>query len=120
MARRGSESCARRCRAGARLLAPGGRTSQHRGDCPPSRVLHASGPDATLGAASETTISWPAILAAVDAEQQRLGTLVADLAAGKSTSPLTDAERFNLVLGITCHAIYHSGQIQLIKRLAEG
>jgi hypothetical protein len=68
----------------------------------------------------ETTISWPAILAAVDAEQQRLGTLVADLAAGKSTSPLTDAERFNLVLGITCHAIYHSGQIQLIKRLAEG
>jgi hypothetical protein len=34
-----------------------------------------------------------------------------------ATSALADAERFNLVLGITCHAIYHAGQIQLIKRL---
>ena len=28
-----------------------------------------------------------------------------------------DAERFDLILGITCHAVYHAGQIQLIKRL---
>jgi hypothetical protein len=33
--------------------------------------------------------------------------------------PLAAAERFNLVLGITCHAIYHAGQIQPIKRLRE-
>src|SRR5262245_37094243 len=69
--------------------------------------------------ADETAISWPTILATVDTEQQRLGALVADIEAGKLTSPLTDTERFNLVLGITCHAIYHAGQIQLIKRLRE-
>ena len=27
------------------------------------------------------------------------------------------AEAFDLVLGITCHAVYHAGQVQLIKRL---
>jgi hypothetical protein len=65
----------------------------------------------------ETTLSWPEILATVDTAQQRLGALVADIEAGKVTSPLAHDDRFNLVLGITCHAIYHSGQIQLIKRL---
>jgi hypothetical protein len=70
--------------------------------------------------ADETTLSWPAILATVDTQQQRLGALVTDIEAGRVTSPLTDAERFNLVLGITCHAIYHSGQIQLLKRLQGG
>jgi hypothetical protein len=33
---------------------------------------------------------------------------------------MTDAERFNLVLGISCHAVYHAGQVQLIKRLHAG
>lgn len=28
-------------------------------------------------------------------------------------------ERFELTLGITCHAIYHAGQIQRLKKLAE-
>jgi DinB superfamily len=65
----------------------------------------------------ETTLAWQTILATVDREQRRLGTLVADIEAGMATSALADAERFNLVLGITCHAIYHAGQIQLIKRL---
>jgi hypothetical protein len=66
----------------------------------------------------ETRLSWQKILATVETEQQRLGTLVADIEAGKVTSALGDPERFNLVLGITCHAIYHAGQIQLIKRLS--
>jgi DinB superfamily len=65
----------------------------------------------------EHTLSWPTIQAAVESEQRQLGALVADIEAGKATSPLADTERFNLVLGITCHAIYHAGQIQLIKRL---
>jgi DinB superfamily len=65
----------------------------------------------------EATIPWRKILATVATEQQKLAELVADIEAGKATSPLADAERFNLVLGITCHAIYHAGQIQLIKRL---
>ena len=39
------------------------------------------------------------------------------LPSGKGGNKLTDAERFDLVLGITCHAVYHAGQIQLLKRL---
>jgi DinB superfamily len=61
------------------------------------------------------TLSWPQIQAAVLNQQQRLAAAIADSAAG--SSPLSDAQRFELVLGITCHAIYHAGQIQLIKRL---
>ena len=57
-------------------------------------------------------LSWTEIQAVVEKEQSRL----ADVVAG--TEP--DAERFNLVLGVTCHAIYHAGQVQLIKRLNAG
>jgi hypothetical protein len=62
----------------------------------------------------ESVLRWPAIRALVETEQQRLAAIVADIA-----SPIADAERFNLVLGITCHAVYHAGQVQLIKRLHE-
>ena len=62
-------------------------------------------------------LSWKEIVAAVDRQQQRLATLVADIETGRSDSPLSESERFALVLGITCHAVYHAGQIQLIKRL---
>lgn len=62
-------------------------------------------------------LSWPQIQTAVEQQQSRLGAVVADIAAGRASSSLSDAERFNLVLGITCHAVYHAGQIQLLKRL---
>ena len=65
----------------------------------------------------ERTLSWSSILETVATQQQRLAALVEDVTAGAAESPLADAERFNVVLGITCHAIYHAGQIQLIKRL---
>ena len=65
----------------------------------------------------DRTLSWPAVLATVDSEQHRLRELVADVEAGTVPSPLPDDERFGLVLGITCHAIYHAGQVQLLKRL---
>ncbi len=65
----------------------------------------------------ETTLSWPEIAAAVDTEQRRLTALVADIVAGRVSPSLPDTERFDLVLGITCHAVYHAGQVQLIKRL---
>ena len=56
----------------------------------------------------ESSLTWPEIRAVVEAEQSRLAAVVATL---------PDAERFDLVLGVTCHAVYHAGQVQLIKRL---
>jgi len=40
------------------------------------------------------------------------------IAQGRIASPLGEAEQFDLVLGITSHAIYHAGQIQLLKALS--
>ena len=65
----------------------------------------------------EATLPWSRVLAIVEAEQQKLATLVAAIGAGRVRSPLPLAERFDLVLGVTCHAVYHAGQIQLIKRM---
>jgi len=62
-------------------------------------------------------LSWPAILELVEREQQQLATAATDVDERRAASPLSAAERFDLVLGITCHAVYHAGQIQLIKKL---
>jgi hypothetical protein len=58
-------------------------------------------------------IEWPAVLETVEREQEALVDAVA------SGSTLVSAERLDLVLGITCHAVYHAGQVQLLKKLAE-
>jgi hypothetical protein len=63
----------------------------------------------------ESLLPWSRTLEVVETEQQRLAAIVADI--GQRHSPLANAERFDLVLGITCHAVYHAGQVQLIKRL---
>jgi len=55
-------------------------------------------------------LGWPEIQAALDAEQQQLSAAVAAL-------DQLDGDRLEIVLGATCHAIYHAGQVQLIKRL---
>ena len=65
-------------------------------------------------------LGWPEVLAALEAEQRELAGVVSDLAAGRASSPLAAQERFDLVLGVTCHAIYHAGQVQLLKRLQAG
>ena len=65
-------------------------------------------------------LSWPEVVKAVDTQQQLLAKLVVDIDAGRLQSPLAEAERFALVLGITCHAVYHAGQVQLLKKLHEG
>jgi hypothetical protein len=65
-------------------------------------------------------LSWPEIQAALAAEQERLSAVVAGIAGGHVPSPLPEAQRFDLVLGATCHAVYHAGQVQLIKRLRAG
>jgi hypothetical protein len=65
----------------------------------------------------EKKLSWTAIVTLVDASHQRLSRAVGEIAGGNRPSPLSEAERFDLVIGITGHAAYHAGQIQLIKKL---
>lgn len=65
-------------------------------------------------------LSWTEVTSILASEQQKLSTALADATAGRARSPLSEAERFDLVLGVTCHAIYHAGQIQLLKRLHAG
>jgi hypothetical protein len=62
-------------------------------------------------------LGWPDIAAVVEQQQGRLVAVIGDLGAGRIRSPLSEPERFDLVLGITCHAIYHAGQVQLLKVL---
>jgi len=62
-------------------------------------------------------VSWTQIRSALDCEQLRLAAVIAGIADGRAQRSLTSGERLDLVLGITCHAIYHAGQIQLIKQL---
>jgi hypothetical protein len=63
--------------------------------------------------ADESRLSWARVLSVVGAEQQKLADAVNKLGAA-------NADAFNVVLGITCHAVYHAGQIQLLKRLHDG
>ena len=66
---------------------------------------------------NESPLSWKAITATLEASQQRLSQAVAGIASGARTSPLGEAECFDLIVGITGHAAYHAGQVQLIKKL---
>ena len=65
----------------------------------------------------ESRLTWKEIAATLDAAQQRLSQAVSEIASGARISPLGEAERFDLIVGITGHAAYHAGQIQLIKKL---
>jgi hypothetical protein len=67
--------------------------------------------------ASEKTLTWSAIREVVESEHQALLSSAAEIENGLWNSPLSESERFGRLLGITCHAVYHAGQIQLIKRL---
>jgi hypothetical protein len=71
-------------------------------------------------AAGRGPMTWPKILDVVRGEQERLAALVEDIAQGRRKPALPDDECLDLVLGITCHAVYHAGQVQLLKRLNEG
>jgi hypothetical protein len=63
--------------------------------------------------------AWPKVVAILRTEQERLASAVAEIEAGRLSSPLADGERFDPIPGITCHAVYHAGQIQLVKRLRQ-
>jgi hypothetical protein len=56
------------------------------------------------------TLAWPKVTATLEAEQDRLATIVADIGAGRGASPLPESEQFDLILGVTCHAVYHAGR----------
>jgi DinB superfamily len=62
-------------------------------------------------------LSWPDIRTVLEKEQRQRAAVIGDIAEGRAQSSLMDTERFDIVLGITCHAVYHAGQIQLIKKL---
>jgi hypothetical protein len=66
------------------------------------------------------TPSWDTVRETLETTQQRLAGVVADIGSGAGSSPLDGREQFDLVLGLACHAVYHAGQIQLIKVLASG
>ena len=69
--------------------------------------------------ADESRLSWREIVATLEAAQQRLSQAVSEIASGARISPLGEAERFDVVIGITGHAAYHAGQIQLLKKLID-
>jgi len=64
----------------------------------------------------ETVMTWRDIRALLDTEQRRLADAVASASTGERRAP-SDGTPFDLVLGITCHAVYHGAQIQLLKKL---
>ena len=63
------------------------------------------------------TLAWPKILETVATQQERLAEAIDGLPNAQLAD---DVKPFDLVLGITCHAIYHAGQVQLIKVLRQG
>lgn len=67
---------------------------------------------------SASDLSWSQIQSLVEANHKQVTDTVRAIGDGRARSPLTDTEQFDLVLGITSHAVYHAGQIQLLKKLA--
>lgn len=65
----------------------------------------------------EKPLAWAKVQSALETEQQKLAAVVADIARGRVKPTLSEPERFDLALGISGHAIYHAGQVQLLKRL---
>lgn len=68
----------------------------------------------------DAPLTWEAVQAVVAEEQRGIAELVEALASGRAASPVAEAARFDLVLGLAGHAIYHAGQVQLIKVLHAG
>src|SRR5215831_7449436 len=57
----------------------------------------------------ESTMKWSAIATLLESLQSQLAAQVAKPLRNDKTVD----EQMDLVLGITCHAVYHAGQIQL-------
>ena len=61
----------------------------------------------------EKAMAWKKIVDVVESMQKKLAAIAGD------GSILPEDERLGLLIGITCHAVYHAGQVQLIKALAK-
>ena len=59
-------------------------------------------------------LGWPKVQSVLESEHNKLVAAIKAVDLRNETEP---GKTFNLVLGITCHAIYHAGQVQLLKRL---
>lgn len=68
-------------------------------------------------AESEHARPWSSIATLLADLQRALAAVVSGLDAGTTTSALSKDEQLSVVLGLSCHAAYHAGQIQLIKVL---
>lgn len=66
----------------------------------------------------ERQMKWSKIVAVVESLQEQLVAAVTAIGNGEVRSPKSSTEQLDLVLGITCHAVYHAGQIQLVKALS--
>lgn len=67
----------------------------------------------------ESPLGWDAIRDVLDREQRLLADAVEKPASGSAAAETpAGMERLEAVLGITCHAVYHAGQVQLLKALA--
>ena len=71
-----------------------------------------------FAADDERARTWASIGTLLADLQRSLAAVVKDIDAGTLASALSPAEQVNVVLGLSCHAAYHAGQIQLIKVLA--
>jgi uncharacterized damage-inducible protein DinB len=63
---------------------------------------------------------WLADVALVKAEHERLAATIAKIPSSRYSTRLPDGKRWTigeLIVGIAQHDAYHTGQIQLIKRL---
>lgn len=63
--------------------------------------------------------SWAEVRETLEREQSRLARLISDIDGGRVRTSLSEGERVDLVLGITCHAVYHAGQVQLLRKLRQ-
>jgi hypothetical protein len=57
--------------------------------------------------------AWRALVQLLDAEHRLLRAAVASL----SDADLRDPKKLRLVYGVAAHDVYHTGQIQVVKRL---
>ncbi|MFL6247547.1 MAG: DinB family protein [Thermoanaerobaculia bacterium] len=60
--------------------------------------------------------SWQELIAMVDEEHRLLREVVASM----TDAELRDRKKLRLVYGVAAHDVYHTGQIQLVKRLLRG